>query len=484
MSEILKNYQTVVGLEVHAQLSTASKIFCGCSTEFGAPPNLNVCPVCMGHPGVLPVLNEKALEFILKMGLAVNCEINLNTYFARKNYFYPDLPKGYQISQFEKPFCENGYIEIDEKRIRIRRIHLEEDAGKLIHDYGNNSLVDLNRCGIPLIEIVTEPDINSASEAYLFLSKIKQILVYLRICDGNMEEGSLRCDANVSVKPYTADSLGTKTELKNLNSFRNVEKAIDFEVKRQLELIEEGKNITQQTMLWDADTDQVRPMRSKEEAHDYRYFPEPDLVHINLKAVHLENIKKDLPELPDNRKKRFVTEYKLPSYDAEILTNERDIAEYFEAAAVHTNDRKSVSNWIMGDVLGYLKEMKLHINEFPVSPQNLAELINSITSGKISSKMAKEIFQIMINEQKKTAAEIIKEKDLEQISDPDTISAIIDEIISNNRKETDEYLSGKEKVFGFFIGRIMKNTGGKANPVLVNDILKDKLESLKNKQKE
>jgi aspartyl-tRNA(Asn)/glutamyl-tRNA(Gln) amidotransferase subunit B len=489
MNSTREKYQIVVGLEVHAQLQTNTKIFCGCLTDFGAPPNTNVCPVCLGHPGVLPVLNKKAVDFIIKMGLAVNASINHQTYFARKNYFYPDLPKGYQISQFEKPFCENGYIEIDlengeRKKIRIKRIHLEEDAGKLIHDYGKGSLVDLNRCGIPLMEIVTEPDMNSPSEAYSFLSRIRQLVKYLRICDGNMEEGSLRCDANVSIMPEGSADYGTKTELKNMNSFRNVEHAIEYEAKRQTEILQEGGSIIQETLLWDADTGSARSMRSKEEAHDYRYFPDPDLVRIYLGAEQLDKLKSELPELPDLKKEKFINEYNLPEYDAELLTLERDISEYYEEVIRHTTDFKSASNWIMGDVMGFLNENKSDITSFPVIPGELAELINMINSGKLNNKIAKEIFPIMIREKKKVS-EIISERNIVQISDPEEISLIIDHLFSESSREIDEYIRGKEKVIGYFVGRIMKNTGGRANPAVVNRLLKEKLETLKlNKQQE
>jgi aspartyl-tRNA(Asn)/glutamyl-tRNA(Gln) amidotransferase subunit B len=489
MNILREKYQTVIGLEVHAQLQTKTKIFCGCSNEFGALPNTNICPVCMGHPGVLPVLNRKAVEFILKMGLSVNCTINKNTYFARKNYFYPDLPKGYQISQFDKPFCENGYIDIKteagaDKRIRIKRIHLEEDAGKLLHDFGGSSMVDLNRCGVPLIEIVTEPDLSSPSEAYSFLSKIKQIVKYLNICDGNMEEGSLRCDANVSVKLPETTELGTKTEVKNMNSFRNVERAIAYEVERQLDIIEDGGSIVQETLLWDADKGTARSMRSKEEAHDYRYFPEPDLVNINISQKELEEIKELLPELPEVKKFKFINQYNLPEYDAELLTAERDIAEYYEEVIRHTLERKAASNFIMGEILGYLNETKTWISEFPITAKEIAELINYTSSGRISNKIAKEIFPVMIRE-RKSASDIIREKNMEQISDPQVIGNMIEEILSVSQKEIDEYISGKDKVVGYFIGRIMKTTNGKANPSLVNNMLIEKLESLKfNKRQE
>jgi aspartyl-tRNA(Asn)/glutamyl-tRNA(Gln) amidotransferase subunit B len=478
-----EKYQLVAGLEVHAQLLTNTKIFCGCSTEFGSEPNSNVCPICLGHPGVLPVLNQKAVDFILKMGMSVNCEVNSQSRFARKNYFYPDLPKGYQISQYEKPFCENGYIEIspagkENKKIRIKRIHLEEDAGKLIHDYGDSTQIDLNRSGTPLMEIVTEPDLHSPEEAYLFLVKIKQLLKYLRICDGNMEEGSLRCDANVSLKLLNAAELGTKTEIKNLNSFRNVERAIIYEANRQQEILNNGGKVIQETLLWDADNNKSVSLRSKEEAHDYRYFPEPDLMSVNIEKPYLEKIKSEIPELPDQKRKKFIEVYKLPEYDTELLTSDRDLADYYELAAGKTSDKKIVSNWIMGDVLGYLNENKIEIASFPVPAEDLAALINLILSGEINNKIGKEVFLAMISE-RKTPDVIIEEKGLQQVSDRNELSIVIDELISASSKEVEEYMNGKDKVIGFFVGRVMRATNGKANPAAVNKLLKEKLENLK-----
>ena len=354
-------YEVVIGLEVHAQLSTESKIFCGCSTKFGSAPNSNVCPICLGHPGVLPVLNKKVVEYAVLMGLATNCEIRERSIFARKNYFYPDSPKGWQTSQFDEPICENGYLDVTtsegiERRLDITRIHMEEDAGKSIHDKGAETLVDLNRTGVPLIEIVSEPVMRSAEEAYLYLIKIKQILTYLDICDGNMEEGSLRCDANISIRLKGETELGTKTEVKNMNSFRNVEKAINVEIERQIEIIEDGGRIIQQTLLWDADLEDVFPMRSKEESHDYRYFPEPDLMPVIVDEVWKSKISQKLPELPEARMERFITEFILPEYDAGILTSSRPLADYYENILTVTDDYKSTSNWVMGDVLKIIKE--------------------------------------------------------------------------------------------------------------------------------
>lgn len=476
-------YEAVIGLEVHAQLLTETKAFCSCSTKFGNSPNSNVCPVCLGHPGVLPVLNKKVVEFTVLMGLATNCRINKHSIFARKNYFYPDLPKGYQISQYEEPICENGYIEIvtsdkSVKKIRIKRIHMEEDAGKSIHDQSEYTLVDVNRCGVPLIEIVTEPDINSPEEAYQYLVKIKQIVQYLGICDGNMEEGSLRCDANVSVRLKGENKLGTKTEIKNMNSFRNVEKALKYEIERQIDLIEDGEEVTQQTLLWNADLNEAFPMRTKEEAHDYRYFPDPDLLPVVVDEKWIETISASMPELPENKFKRFLTQYSLPEYDADILTQQKSIANYFEKVCELTNDYKTASNWIMTDVLGYINEHKIEIEEFPVSAENLGKLINLISNGTISSKIAKEVFTIMI-ESNQNPEIIVKEKNLVQISDEGELLKIIRGVLQKNQNQIEEYLSGKEKVLGFFVGQIMKETKGKANPQLVNQLLKTELEKFR-----
>ena len=476
-------YEAVIGLEIHAQLLTNSKIFCGCSTKFGNAPNTNVCPICLGHPGVLPVLNKKVVEFTALMGLAVNCIINEKSIFARKNYFYPDLPKGYQISQYEEPICEHGYINIvmedsSHKRIGIKRIHMEEDAGKSIHDQGYETLVDVNRCGVPLIEIVSDPDIRSGAEAYLYLSKIKQIVQYLGICDGNMEEGSLRCDANISVRLFGEEELGTKTEVKNMNSFRNVEKAINYEVNRQIETLEEGGKVIQQTLLWNADLNEAYPMRSKEEAHDYRYFPEPDLLPVIVDKNWKNSILKNMPELPESRKERLIQNYNLPEYDAELLTQSRSIVDYYEKVIEKTDDYKSASNWIMGEVLKVINEEKIDFGNFPVKPENLAELINIINDGTINGKIGKDVFQVMLKENE-SPLKIVKEKNLIQITDSSEIENIIDGILEKNLKEVKQYIEGKEKVFGFFVGQVMRETKGKANPKLVNEVLRDKLNSLK-----
>ncbi len=473
-------YEAVIGLEVHAQLLTETKAFCSCSTRFGNAPNSNVCPVCLGHPGVLPVLNKKVVEFTVLMGLATNCTINKHSVFARKNYFYPDLPKGYQISQYEEPICENGYLTVKlsdgtNKKIRIKRIHMEEDAGKSIHDQSEYTLIDVNRCGVPLIEIVTEPDINTPEEAYKYLTKIKQIVQYLGICDGNMEEGSLRCDANVSVRLKGEKNLGVKTEIKNMNSFRNVERALQYEIKRQIELIEDGEEVIQQTLLWNADLNEAFPMRSKEEAHDYRYFPDPDLLPVIVDEPWKENIAKSMPELPDVKLQRFIQQYNLPDYDSDILTQTKAVADYYEKVVSITDDYKSASNWIMTDVLGYLNENKIEIIQFPISAENLGKLINLISQGIISSKIAKEVFQIMLKSDD-NPERIVKEKNLIQISDEGEIIKIIHEVLEKNKNQIDEYLSGKEKVFGFFVGQVMRESKGKANPQLVNQLLKSELE--------
>jgi len=476
-------FEAVIGLEVHAQLLTETKIFCGCSTKFGNEPNSNVCPVCLGHPGVLPVLNKKVVEFAVLLGTATKSAINRNSIFARKNYFYPDLPKGYQISQFEKPICEHGSIEIEKKdgtkrTIGITRIHMEEDAGKSIHDRGETTSIDVNRCGVPLLEIVSEPDMYTSEEAYLYLTKLKQLVQYLEICDGNMEEGSLRCDANISVRPVGESKLGTKVEIKNMNSFRNVERAINYEINRQIELIEDGGKIIQQTLLWDADANEAHPMRSKEEAHDYRYFPDPDLVPLEITDEWYQKINSSLPELPDEKRERFVTALHLPRYDAEVLTQTKELANYFEEVSHETNDAKVSSNWVMVEVLKVLNEQKLQVKQFPVTPKQLGGLIQLIQKGTISGKIAKDVFAEMLVTQKNADA-IVTEKNLVQISDTTEIEKIIDEICTANAAQVQQFLNGEDKVFGFFVGQTMKASKGKANPQMVNDLLKKKFASLK-----
>ncbi|HQU73369.1 MAG TPA: Asp-tRNA(Asn)/Glu-tRNA(Gln) amidotransferase subunit GatB [Calditrichia bacterium] len=475
-------FEAVIGLEVHAQLLTESKIFTPSSARFGGDPNTQTDPVVLGLPGVLPVLNRRAVDFAMKMALATNSRITpLNT-FARKHYFYPDLPKGYQISQFDLPLCTGGYIEIDleeggRKKIGLTRIHMEEDAGKSIHDAnlaGEDTLVDLNRSGVPLIEIVSEPDIRSAREAYQYLSELKQIVTYLEICDGNMEEGSLRCDANISIRPVGESAFGVKTEVKNMNSFRNVERAINYEIERQTRMVLDGERIVQETLLWDANAGVARTMRSKEEAHDYRYFPEPDLLPLEISTAWIEEVRATLPELPRARRERLAKQYGIPEYDAEVLCATRDLADYYEEAAKHCGDPKLVSNWIMSDVLRILNEQKIDIGTFSISPQRLAGLINLILDDTISSKIAKAVFEDMLTSPEEARA-IVEAKGLVQISDSGELEALIDQILADNPNQVEQFRSGKDKLFGFFVGQVMKATSGQANPQMVNDILRKKL---------
>jgi aspartyl-tRNA(Asn)/glutamyl-tRNA(Gln) amidotransferase subunit B len=478
-------YEIVIGLEVHAHLLTESKIFCGCPTRFGNEPNYNTCPVCMGFPGVLPVLNKKVVEFAIRAGLATNCEIARTSRWARKNYFYPDLPKGYQISQYELPVCERGFLEIESggarKKIRLTRIHMEEDAGKNIHDVrGDYSLVDLNRAGVPLLEIVSEPDLRSAEEATAYLKKLRAILQYLEVCDGNMEEGSFRCDANISVRPAGASELGTKVEIKNLNSFKAVEKALASEIERQIDTLSEGGKLTQETRLWDADREVTRSMRSKEFAHDYRYFPDPDLLPLVIGEKWIADIRAALPELPHAREQRFIAEYGLPPYDAELLTSRKDVADYFEAAVkIHSNP-KAISNWVMGDLFRVIKEKKLDealsIADWPVSAEHLAAMVKMIDEGKISGKIAKVLFPELLATGAAPEA-IVRNKGLEQVSDTDSIESAIDRILAANSKQAADYRAGNEKIFGFLVGQVMKATRGKANPQIVNELLKNKLQA-------
>ncbi len=467
-------YETVIGLEVHAQLLTESKIFCSCSTRFGSDANTQVCPVCLGMPGVLPVLNKKAVEYAIKTGLALNCRIASLSRFARKNYFYPDLPKGYQISQYELPLCEDGYLEITvegkKKKIRIKRIHLEEDAGKNIHDASGYSFVDFNRTGVPLLEIVSEPDIKTPREAVLYMKKLRTILRYLGVCDGNMEQGSLRCDANVSVKPVDSAEFGVKTEIKNINSFRFVEKALEYEIKRQIKILGEGGKIIQETRLWDSQTGTTHSMRSKEEAHDYRYFPEPDLVPVIVSEEWINRIREQMPELPDQKIERFIKDYTLPEYDAEILTEEKALAEWFEEAVKHGGKPKEVSNWIMVELLRLLNEDGKEIEECPVKPEGLVELLSLIENGTINRNTAKDVFEEMYKTGRNPRS-IVQEKGLIQISDETAIIDTIMEVIKRNPKEVERFKAGEEKLLGFFMGQVMKLTKGKANPKIVNELL-------------
>ena len=484
--EVNMEYETVIGLEVHAQLSTESKIFCSCSTKFGAAPNTQVCPICLGMPGVLPVLNERAVEYAIKMGLATHCHITPRSIFARKNYFYPDLPKGYQISQYEEPLCENGYVEIEvngqTQKIGIIRIHLEEDAGKSVHAEEwvaeDETLVDLNRCGVPLIEIVSAPDIRSPREAYLYLSALKQILEYLEISDCNMEEGSLRCDANVSIRPMGSKKFGTRTEVKNMNSFHALEKALEYEVERQKEILRRGGTIVQETLLWNARENRVVPMRSKEEAHDYRYFPEPDLVPLAIDQTWTDRIASSLPELPLARKQRFVQQYHIPAYDAEVLTSSKYLADFYEACVHLHGDAKTVSNWVMGEVLRFLREKKLEIQQSILTPEQLTELLQLIDTGTISASIAKKIFGEMV-ESGQSPKVIVEKKGLVQVSDKDQLVEIVDQVIAAHPQEVQKYLDGKEGLLGFFVGQVMRASKGKANPKLVNEIVREKLAELK-----
>ncbi len=478
-------YEAIIGLEVHAQMMTETKIFCGCPTKFGSEPNTQTCPVCIGMPGVLPVLNKKALEFAVKTGFAMNCTISPYSRFARKNYFYPDLPKGYQISQYELPICEHGYIEIVVdgaiKKIGITRIHMEEDAGKNIHESasgGNFSFVDLNRTGVPLMEIVSEPDMRTPVEAVEYMKKLRAILRYLGVCDGNMEQGSLRCDANVSVRPVGNEGLGVKTEIKNINSFRFVEKALEYEIKRQIKALGDGGEIIQETRLWDSSTGTTQSMRTKEEAHDYRYFPDPDLVPLTVDQKWLDDIRESLPELPDIKRERFVSEYGLPEHDADLLISERAVADWFEEAmasyALSVSGPKVVSNWMMGELTRLLNEDNETIEECPVRPSQLADMLKLIDKGTISGKIAKTVFEEMYKTGR-DAEVIIKEKGLVQISDTGEIEKIVDDVITKSPEEVERFKAGEQKLLGFFVGQVMKATKGKANPQMVNELLKSKL---------
>jgi len=476
-------YEAVIGLEVHAQMLTDSKIFCGCSTKFGSEPNTQTCPICIGMPGVLPVLNKKALEFAIKTGLATDCKISSYSRFARKNYFYPDLPKGYQISQYELPICEHGFIEIvvdsEIKRIGITRIHMEEDAGKNIHESasggaGNHSFVDLNRAGVPLMEIVSEPDIRSPKEAAEYMKKLRAILRYLGVCDGNMEQGSLRCDANVSIRPVGQKEYGTRAEVKNINSFKFVEKALEYEIKRQIKVLEEGGKIIQETRLWDSNKGITESMRGKEEAHDYRYFPEPDLVPITVEQKWIDEIKASLPELPDAKSKRFASEYGLPEDDADLLTSEKALAEWFEEAVKAGGHPKAAANWMMGELMRLLNEENKFIEECRLKPKQLVGMLKLMDKGTISGKIAKVVFEEMYKTGK-DAESIVKEKGLVQISDEGAIEKAVDEVIAKNPKEVERFKAGDEKLLGFFVGQIMKLTKGKANPRIVNEMVKKRL---------
>ncbi len=490
-------YEPVIGLEVHCQLLTRSKAFSPESAEFGAEPNTHVDPISLGHPGTLPVLNERVVEFAIRVGLATQCHVAERSVFARKHYFYPDLPKGYQISQYETPICDGGFVEIvleesegdgapRTKRIGLTRIHIEEDAGKSLHDQDPyDTLLDFNRCGVPLIEIVSEPDLRSPREAYLYVQKIRQIVRYLGVCDGNMEEGSLRCDANVSIRLRGQTELGTKTEVKNMNSFRNVERALEYEIARQIRLVEGGGRVVQQTLLWDADRNETRPMRGKEEAHDYRYFPDPDLVPMIVTEPLLEKVRANLPEMPEVRAGRFQIEWGLPAYDARLLTEERAIADYFEAtlSAVFSRTRggnthaqaKAVSNVVMTDVLRVLNESTLTVEDFPIEPERLAELVHMRLIDEISSSAAQEIFDAML-EVPTSPSDLATERNLRQVSDENALRPVVERVIRENSGQVATYLSGKEGLIGYFIGQVMRNFEGSPDPKLVRKLLSEKLE--------
>ena len=488
-------YEVVIGVEVHAQLRTKSKLFCGCGTTFGLTANSQTCPLCLGLPGTLPVLNQAAVEMAVRAGLALNCTIAANNLFARKNYFYPDLPKGYQISQYEAPICEHGWIEITasegKKRVRIRRAHLEEDAGKNVHVAGTNgSRVDLNRAGTPLLEIVTEPDLRSADEVVAYLKGLRDVLMYLEVCDGNMEEGSFRCEPNLSLRPLGQKEFGTKVELKNINSFKFVKDAIEYEIKRQTKVLNEGGKIRQETRLWNIDRGETAVMRSKEEAHDYRYFPDPDLVPLKLEKEWIEGFHSSLPELPAARASRFVGEYGLPEYDAGVLTASKGVADFFEACVKQFNQPKTVSNWVMGELTRELNNsgpnhtMKAESGQYNVtgepialsfSPARLVSLLQLVERGAISLKVAREIFPEVYSSGK-TPEQIVQEKGLIQVSDEGTLDTMIDEVLAKNPTQVAQFKEGKQQVLGFLVGQVMKASGGKANPGKVNELLKRKLQ--------
>jgi len=480
----VNNWETVIGLEVHAQLRTRTKIFCGCSTAFGAPPNSQICPVCLGLPGALPVLNRQAVDYAIKAALACGCQVEPVSIFARKNYFYPDLPKGYQISQYERPLALGGGLDISVKghhrHVGLTRIHMEEDAGKSLHegfpDSDRRTYVDYNRSGVPLIEIVSEPDMRSAAEAAEFFSRLRAILVWLSVCDGNMEEGSLRCDANVSIRPSGQATLGTKAEVKNVNSFRYLEKALEYEIERQIEVVEGGGHVVQETRLWDSSSGRTHSMRSKEEAHDYRYFPEPDLPPLVVDHARIERVRASMPELPDARSRRFVAAYGIPEYDAGVLTQSSALADYFEATAEACGNAKAASNWIMGELLRTINERGQEIAHVPLQPPALAGLIALIDNGTISSSIAKGVFAKMYDSGR-SAETIVAEDGLAQIGDADAVAAIIARVMTDHADAVSQYRAGKRQTFGFLVGQVMKGSGGKANPKLASELLKKALDA-------
>lgn len=475
-----ESYETVIGLEVHAELSTKTKIFCSCPTEFGGAPNTHTCPICMAMPGTLPVLNEKVVEYAVKAGLATNCEISRNSKNDRKNYFYPDLPKSYQISQFDKPLCEHGYIEIEDeegnkKKIRLLRIHIEEDAGKLNHDdFSGESLVDLNRAGVPLIEMVSEPDLRSAYEVEQYLRKLKSILEYIEVSDCKMQEGSLRADVNVSVRKKGATEFGTRTEMKNMNSFRSITRAIEYEVDRQIDLIEDGGKVEQETLRWDDVSGKTFSMRDKEDAQDYRYFPDPDLVAIKLSDEYIENIKNNLPELPESRKQRYLEQYNLSEKDANIITGSKYLSNLFEGAIKVCNNPKAVNNWIISDISRILNETEMEPIEIPFDAEQLGKLITLIDKGTISSSIAKKVLEELF-ENPKDPEEIVKEKGWIQISDEGAIKEVVLKVLESNPQSVADYKAGKEKAIGFLVGQAMKETKGKANPQMLNKMFKENM---------
>jgi aspartyl-tRNA(Asn)/glutamyl-tRNA(Gln) amidotransferase subunit B len=471
-------FETVIGLEIHTQLQTDTKIFCGCKSKFGEEPNTRGCPVCLGLPGSLPVLNRRVVEMAILAGIAFNCEIAEKSIFARKNYFYPDLPKGFQISQYDQPVCEKGSVSIavngTDKEIGITRIHIEEDPGKLIHDLDVDSLLDINRCGTPLIEIVTEPDIRSPKEAYSFLVVLKQILEYLGVSDCNMEEGSLRCDANVSLRSVGETKLGTKTEVKNMNSFRNVEKALEYEILRQKDILDSNQRIVQETLLWDAEKNVTQSMRTKEDAHDYRYFPEPDLVPLVVEDSWIQSIRETMPELPKGRCDRFVKEYSLSSEHARVLTDSRPVADYFEEACSYCKDIKLTANWVMSEVLRISKEKKEEVSQLALTPKRLGNVLTSVKDGTISTNAAKKVINRMEEENKEPAV-LIEEMGLKQISDSSALEEIVKKILDENPAEVERYKSGEKKLTSFFVGQAMRATKGKGNPKEINNILQNML---------
>ena len=469
-------YEPVIGVEVHAQLQTQTKLFCGCQTSFGLPPNTQVCPVCLGLPGSLPVLNQRAVEMAVRTGLALNCTLTSANQFSRKNYFYPDLPKGYQISQYDLPICGPGWLEISvkgtTKRVRIMRAHLEEDAGKNMHEEGTEgSHVDLNRAGTPLLEIVTEPDLFSSEEVDAYLKTLRDLLVYLDVCDGNMEQGSFRCEPNVSIRPKGQEALGTKVELKNINSFRYAKDALEYEISRQAELLEEGGTVHQETRLWNVQIGQTAVMRSKEGAHDYRYFPDPDLLPVTLNDEWIEELRGTIPELPSARRQRFTKEYQLSEYDADILTDSKGLADYFENCVKLFPHPKTVSNWVTGELLRELHTSNREPESSPVTPERLVELLQLVDSGTVSLKAARELFPEFYSTDK-TAEQLVKEKGLVQVSDEGALQTIIEEVLAAHKPQVEQYRGGKEAVLGFLVGQVMKASKGKANPGKVNELLK------------